>query len=184
MLLGDGYISPNGTMKLTHCLRQAAYLEYKRDLLQQNQTPLIFIREFDNNGYPGVKLETRARPIYRILGQRFYKNKQRFVTREFLDYLDERGLAIWFQDDGSLSPKKRNGKIHSFELTLNTYLPKEQNEVIKTYFEEQWGIKWTISKSKEKTRLRMGAKEGRRFVQIIEPYVIPCMRYKIDSLCS
>jgi len=82
MLLGDGYVSQYGTMKITHCLRHAEYLEYKRDLLQQNQVPLIVINSFDNNGYPAVRLETRSRPIYRILGQRFYKNRQRFVTRE------------------------------------------------------------------------------------------------------
>jgi hypothetical protein len=184
MLLGDGCISQNGTMKITHCLRHAEYLEYKRDLLQQNQVPPIVINSFNNNGYPAVRLETRSRPVYRILGKRFYKNRQRFVTREFLDYLDERALAIWFQDDGSLSPKKRNGKIHSFELTLNTYLPLEQNEVILNYFNETWEINWTITKGKGKTRLRMGAKEGRKFVQLIEPYVVPCMRYKINPLCS
>jgi len=59
--------------------------------------------------------------------------------------------VLWpfgFQDDGSLSPKRRDGKIHSFELTLNTYLPFDQNEVIQNYFKDHWKINWTNYKRK------------------------------------
>jgi hypothetical protein len=61
-------------------------------------------------------------------------------------------------------------------------LSKEQNELIIAYFLEKWSIKWGLSKSKGKYRLRMGVQEGRKFVKIIEPYVIPELRYKIEPL--
>lgn len=37
-------------------------------------------------------------------------------------------------DDGCLFAKKRNGKIHAWELYLNTYLTDEKNQIIIDYF--------------------------------------------------
>jgi hypothetical protein len=96
--------------------------------------------------------------------------------------LERKQLAIWYQDDGSLTAKKRGGKIHAYDLTLNTYLSKSQNEIIISYFKEAWSINWGLSKSKGKYRLRMGTKEARKFIKLIEPYIVPDMRYKIEPL--
>jgi hypothetical protein len=85
-------------------------------------------------------------------------------------------------DDGSKSFKRKNGRIHAMEVTLNTYLPKENNEVIINYFQEVWGIKWGLNKSKGTWRLRMGTQEGRRFFDLISPVVLDSMRYKISDV--
>ena len=41
-------------------------------------------------------------------------------------------------DDGSLCKKVRNGKIHAWELYLNTYLSKEENQVIIDYLVDEF----------------------------------------------
>lgn len=182
MILGDAHIRKQGNLTITHCLTQKPYLEFKCDILQKNQKAQLKVVEFDNNGYPGCKLETRIRPIYKVARKRLYKNNVKTINDKILRYLDELGIAIWFQDDGSTTAKKRNGKIHAYEITLNTYLSKEQNELIVQYFKERWDISWGLSKSKGKYRLRMGTKEGRKFAKLIQPYIVPCMNYKIESL--
>jgi hypothetical protein len=182
MVLGDAYLRSQGSLTITHCAAQKNYLEMKCGILQTKQKAELKVIDFDNHGFPGCYLETRVRPIYRVLRKWIYKNGIKTISRKILEYLDPLGLAIWYQDDGSLSAKKRNGKIHSYDLTLNTYLSKEQNELIIAYFLEKWSIKWGLSKSKGKYRLRMGVQEGRKFVKIIEPYVIPELRYKIEPL--
>jgi hypothetical protein len=182
MVLGDAHIRKHGSLAITHCLRQKSYLEMKRQILERKQLADLKIIDFDNNGFPGCYLETRARPIYRILRKLIYKNGVKTVSIKLLNYLDALGLAIWYQDDGSLTAKKRGGKIHAYDLTLNTYLSKSQNEIIISYFKEVWSINWGLSKSKGKYRLRMGTKEARKFIKLIEPYIVPDMRYKIEPL--
>jgi hypothetical protein len=182
MVLGDGHIHRIGNLRITHAAKQKEYLDFKKGILQQNQKPDLKLTEFCNNGYPGCKVETRVRPMYKFLRKKMYKNGTKIVTRQCLDWLDELGLAIWFQDDGSTSAKKRNGKIHSYELTLNTYCSKEEKETMVSYFKDKWDIKWGLSKNKGFYRLRTGVREGRKFAKLIKPFIVPCMNYKIEPL--
>ena len=94
--------------------------------------------------------------------------------------LTPQGIAIWYMDDGGLSAKKRDGKIHAYELFLNTHETKETNQIIINYFLEVHDIKFTQVKNKGLYRLRCGTKQARKFIALIEDYVIPSMRYKID----
>jgi hypothetical protein len=182
MLLGDGSISKFNTMKFTHSQKQEEYALWKRDILQTFQNSELRLVSINNNGYPGFRLETRSCPLFRILRKKFYKTGQKKVSRKILDQLTLLGIAIWYQDDGSLSAKKRNGKIHSYDLTLNTYWTKEDCQIAIDYFKEIWNVNWGLSKSKGKYRLRMGTIEGRKFLSLISPFVVESMRYKIDPL--
>lgn len=74
-------------------------------------------------------------------------------------------------DDGGLSQKKRNGKVHANDLILNTHLSKEENQVIIDYFKEEWDIHFTQIKNKNRYRLRCGTREARKFISIVEPYI-------------
>lgn len=189
MIIGDGYLKQRkdkrynytqNSIEIKHCLKQKEYLKYKSELLLSifgGKKPNVI--EFNNNGYAGCKL-TKTNKYFRILYKLLYPNKKKVITRKALDYLKPQGIAIWYMDDGCLNPKKRNGKIHAYELTLNTYLSYEDNQIIVDYFKEVWNVKFTIVKSKGKTRLRCGTIEARKFIEIVKPYIIPCMEYKIN----
>jgi hypothetical protein len=182
MVLGDAGISKFNTLKFTHCKKQEEYAFWKKNILQQFQESDLRLHPIDNNGYPGVRLETRTCPLFRILRKEFYSSESKKITRKILDKLTIIGLAIWYQDDGSLSAKNRNGRVHAYDLTLNTYWSQEDCQLAIDYFKEVWGLSWGLSKSKGKFRLRMGTKEGRKFLNLIDPFVVCCMRYKIDPL--
>lgn len=183
MVCGDGFISKNSDLRINHCLRQKEYLEYKKNILQHKQLHEIKLVDYVCHGYPGVRLCTRVRPIYRILRKVFYPNGgKKIISRKILNYLTPVGLAIWYQDDGGLSAKKRDGKIRSYEVFLNTHLTKEDNQIIIDYFKEKWDIRWTQVKNKGWYRLRMGTREGRKFVKIIKDHIVQCMKYKVFPL--
>ena len=184
MVLGDAHIrAKRYTLAIRHSIRQEAYLCYKAGLLEQLQKSPIRVVRFNNSGYPGVQIETRQQPLYRRLRKLFYEaSGKKCVTRKVLDYLDPRGIAIWYMDDGSVSAKRRRGKVHAYELTLNTYLPRDENELIIQYFAEMWNVQFGLNSSKGKWRLRMGTRKARQFAQLIAPYIISTMRYKIDPL--
>jgi hypothetical protein len=168
-------------LRIVHSDRQKMYLEHKRDILQNLFSGWeIPIHAFNNSGYPGVRLETRDHPKLRAIYRWFYKNGEREFSWKVLRYLTPIGIAIWYMDDGSLSFKRRDGKIHGREIHLNTYCSLEEAQTIQDYFRTVWGISWTIVANKGWFRLRMGAQEAQKFFKIIEPYVIPDMRYKVD----
>jgi hypothetical protein len=182
MILGDGHIRDRGTICIRHAEQQKDYLLYKAKILGLKQSKVVECHPFDNSGYPAWRLETRSNPLYKRLRKILYIHGKKAITRKCLDYLDPIGISIWFQDDGSTSYKKRNGKIHAVELTLNTYVSKEENETIIAYFKERWNVSFGLNKSKGKHRLRAGTREGKKLVSLIEPYILPCMKYKIDKL--
>jgi hypothetical protein len=181
MLLGDGGKSKNN-FYIRHCRRQREYALFKASLLEEITGKKVNVRFGVTNGFENVTVEPRLTPLIRVLVKELYRDGQKAVSREFLDKLTLQGVAIWFMDDGSRSFKRQNGKVHSMEVTLNTYLSKEENEVIIGYFIEVWGVKWGLNRSKGKWRLRMGTREGRRFFELISPFVIESMRYKISDI--
>jgi hypothetical protein len=184
MVLGNAHIrAKRYTLAIRHSVRQEAYLRYKAGLLEQLQQSPIRVMRFHNSGYPGVRIETQQHPLYRRLYQLFYEpGGEKRVTRKVLDYLDPRGIAIWYMDDGSVSAKRRRGKVHAYELRLNTYLPRDENELIIQYFAQVWGVRFGLNLSKGRWRLRMGTRQARQFAQLVAPYIISTMRRKIDPL--
>jgi hypothetical protein len=131
-------------------------------------------------GYECFRIEPRLIPLSRVLVKKCYRNRVKTFSRNFLEYLTLQGLAIWFMDDGSKSFKKVGNKVHAVEVTLNTYLSKEENEVIIEFFRERWDINWGLNKSRDSYRLRMGTREARKFFPLIEPFIIDSMKYKIN----
>ena len=185
-IIGDGHLTkPNNynsvSLELIHCKNQKEYLEWKAQEInsilggKKNK-----VHSLNNSGYPGVRYK-KSHKYLRVLRKFVYKNNNKTISKSLLNKLTPEALAIWWMDDGSLTPRKRNNKIHAWQLYLNTYLSKEENQVIVDYFLERWGIKWNINHDKGLYRLRISTKEGRKFLNIVRPYVskVDCMKYKV-----
>ena len=180
MLLGDGGRCRNN-FYIAHSTKQIEYALFKKELLEFITGKQVNTRQRKNNyGYETIVIEPKLTPLTRVLVKKCYKSGVKTFSAKFLNYLTLQGLAIWFMDDGSKSFKRVGSRIHSVEVTLNTYLSKEENEIIISYFKERWGICWGLNKSKDKYRLRMGTREARNFFSLIEPFIIDSMRYKIN----
>lgn len=184
MCIGDGYLATNSkysvVLKIVHSKKQEAYLKYKAEIVSKLLNVPINIREINNNGYEGVEFR-KGHKYFRILKKWLYPNNTKKISRKVLNKLTLNGIAIWYMDDGSLYPKKRNGRIHAYELILSTYLSKEDNQIIIDYFKEIWDVEFHQVKSKGRYRLRMNTTNIKKFIPLIKPYIIPSMSYKIDN---
>src|SRR5699024_917839 len=93
----------------------------------------------NNNGFPAYSIR-KVNSYFRNLHSWMYVNKKKIISRKILDMLTIKGIALWYMDDGNLSAKKRNGKIHAYELFINTHEDRPTNQIIIDYFKEVHGI--------------------------------------------
>ncbi|MEQ8756841.1 MAG: LAGLIDADG endonuclease [Coleofasciculus sp. G1-WW12-02] len=181
LLLGDGKRNQKNFFIQTSS-KHEEYLLFKKKLLEQITGKPVSIRRWSTRkDYKQIRLEPKLIPLTRVLVKKLYQAGTKTITRKFLNLLTPQGIAIWFMDDGSKSFPKKDGKVHALTLNLNTYLSKPQNEIIVSYFAEVWGFKWGLSKGKGLYRLRMGTKEGKRFLAFIRPYIHESMLYKVQT---
>lgn len=183
-LIGDAGKS-RSSFWYQHSLSQLDFALHKKSLIEQ-----IIFKECSatikhQGKYSSIRVYVKVSPLVGQLVGELWTGDQRtnkgikILTKSFLDYLTPQGIALWYMDDGSMSYKKRDGTVRAMEITLNTYTSIEQNQTIIDYFREKWNLIWNINKSKNSFRMRMGTREGRKLFQIIRPYVIPSMAYKI-----
>lgn len=190
MVLGDGHVratrdkrwknSFHSHIAFTHSMKQEMYCRHKADLLHSmfgGKSPTL--QYIDNNGYPGIRF-SKSNKYFRVLRKILYPGGKKTITRAALDLLTDEGLALWWMDDGCLSYKKRDGKIHAREGILNTYVSDDENSLIVKWFSEKYGIAVHKVKDRERQRIRMNTGSLRQFIPIIAPYIIPSMQYKID----
>lgn len=183
ILLGNAYKRQNN-FYIQHPAFQEDYVLFKQRLLEQiTQKPVSLYSRFTKKGDRLLCLEPKLIPLIRVLVKKRFPGGTQKITREILELLTMPGIALWFLDKGSKSLKK-NGKIHSLELTLTTQFSQAENELIIAYFSEVWEIKWGLIKGKNSYRLRMGTKAGKEFLERIRPYVPETMLYKVETETS
>jgi hypothetical protein len=194
MMLGDGHIdnrkeSKNSRLKIQHGIKQEGYLLYKAALLEQLTAVNIYRLPPRGKKNPNwnVVCQTRVHPLYTRARKIIYHNGIKSVTPTWLNWLDERGLAIWYMDDGSLMKRRTRNKsgrlrIYARTIRLNTCgFTLEENQLLQKYLKEKFDLSFRlICMSKKYWALGAGAAIANKLFEIIRPYIVPCMEYKVD----
>ena len=98
------------------------------------------------------------------------------ITREYLDQLTPISIAFWFQDDGSRC-KNRGLALHTNCFSLI------EVEIICKWFLEKYGILCHPQQRKENQWVVFFSnKTSEKFAEMIIPYVIPELRYKLAGI--
>lgn len=180
MALGDGYISLyKGKYRLyvTHCERQKAYVQAKANLLQEAFGKNITLFWVKNGGYGAYRFSLGS--IYlKFVHMWLYPQGYKKISISFLRRLTDQSIAIWYMDDGSLSAKKKNGKIHAYDLQYSLYVSKEEAEQCILFFKERYQVSFTLKKHKGKYSIRCGTKDARVLLAVLKKYMLPSMEYK------
>jgi len=174
-LFGDGSLvktSPNSAqIKFEHCKKQKKWLLYKMNNLNEF-FPELKIRYRESKNTFGA--QGKSNNFLGDLRRRFYPNNKKSIIK-LLPFLDEISLAWWFMDDGDYE------KIgNCFKISM--FIPKEDIDEVKLFLEEKFNLHTRYRTNKGiVTGLIFGAEKRSRekFVQIISPYMIPSMLYKL-----
>lgn len=183
--LRDGTISTYYEYVICHSEKQKEYLDYKRDLFHSivgGKKPNV---HFEQSKLGRSYRFSRCHRAFRLYHKRLYSNNnKKFFTQQVLDWLTPQAVALWYMDDGGVSPTyRKDGTISSCETRLATYCTKDQADLIVRWFEEKWGIRFKkhLHKKTQLWYLGLNTTEGAKFEELVRPYIIPSMFYKLPS---
>jgi len=185
-LLGDGTMrigrnAKNANFKVDHGLAQKEYVEWKYAALKKFvfTEPKISYR-YDENGDKYAKswwFRTIRHPALTGIYKKFYtgegyRNGKKIIPDDIASDINPLAIAVWIMDDGSYSRKKIDISTYSFSLPdiilLKELLKKKFNVGANHYKDREKGC-----------RIYFSQEETKNLIQIIYPYIIPSMMYKI-----
>jgi len=188
MLLGDAGLRQaegrrNASLSIQHGARQREYLLHKVTFLRG----LTSVRVNEVGGkYPGVVCSTLTHPLYTRLRRLAYRERHKRVARTWLNWLTPHGLAIWYMDDGGITKQysvNKSGRRRIFArqvLIATCSFSLEECMTLIEFVKERFGVEFKIKRDGKYFRLRLGALGAPKFFDIIRPYVVPSMMYKLD----
>ena len=175
-VLGDGYLEQHGKgvrLQVVHCVAQKFYAQWKHEeLYLLSPSPMYF---YDGK-YPFWRFVTRSHPFLEEFRRIFYINGKKCIPDDINRYLNNPlTLAVWFMDDGTCD--KRQGSI----LFETQCFCQQDIEKLKDCLAVNFGLNATFHKSGKGRgfRLYLSVKEALKFKGIVEPFVLPKMRYKL-----
>jgi len=179
-LLGDGHLETQNKgktyrLKVEHSIEQKEYIDWLYYELKNlaNQKPQIKKRF---NRKPSYWFTTYSLGIFRFYGQQFYVNGKKIIPKIIKKLLDPLVLAVWFMDDGSF----KSNKHHTYILHT-TGFNKKDLLIIKSIFQEKFGINVRLHKQYDKWRIYICSDSAQKFKDLISPYIIPILKYKLGN---
>jgi recombination protein RecA len=180
-VLGDGCIAIHGrknkSYRLTvgHCEKQKDFLMWKKSILGNFVNVINKIEDKRGNSIM-FNFTTVTHNEFSNYRKLFYDGNKKVIKDELINHLKPLSLAAWFLDDGTLM-KNVNMRLSTDSFT------KEENEKL------QWMLKCNFdirSKVCEYTRnnkkyyyMSFNKRNSLKMTEIIAPYSVECMQYKL-----
>ena len=182
-LLGDGYLQPmkNGNVRLEvgHTSAQKEYVQWKYRELKEYVGAKPHLISFHDarygKNYLQWRFKTKASAFFRPFYDYFYGREGRKKVPAHIaeDLKSPLALAVWFMDDGG----RRND---SYGLFLNTLsFMRKEHEILRECLRKNFSLDSRIHWVQDGYRLYIPSKEAKRFCEIVHPYLIPSMYYKL-----
>jgi hypothetical protein len=181
VLIGDSHLRHRfkiAELQIGHSLKWKEYFLFKHRFLEESLEKEIKYSEVKTkNGHEIIRLSITDK-YFNFCYKWLYKPDKK-ITLKYLRKVNNRGVAFWYMDDGSLYAKKRDGETHAYELVISMYVTEnEANDVIE-FMQERFDCKFTLKYNKGKYSVRCGTKEAKKFLAQIEEYIPSCMSHKL-----
>jgi recombination protein RecA len=179
-LLGDGHLETQDSgktyrLKIEHCDAQKEYLKWLYQEFKSWIPSEPYTKVKKDNVYIGVR--TYSHKAFQTYGRIFYHQGKKIIPKMIEKLLTPLSLAIWFMDDGSFkSVQHRTYVIHTLGYDRDE-LEKVQKILLKkfnllTSLHSQKGKYW---------RLYIQSQSAGKFKSLIEPHILPSMKYKLGN---
>lgn len=128
------------------------------------------------------EFKIEAHPYFNKIYHKFYDDfRHRRITKYIPKYITAYGIATWFMSDGYICLVGKNNKnIRSRRIDFSTdRYSKLEVENLQKMMIRKFNIKCSIIKRKDYYRLRVLRESYQDFLNLIFPYLVPSMYYKI-----
>jgi hypothetical protein len=174
-ILGDGYLRivpdrKNAFLEINHSLKAKESVDWKYLMLKNISGSAPKERENGENKKAYRFFTSQSSAMTELL-KKFYQNGKKIVPPDLI--LDPIILAVWFMDDGS---KSRDRDVY---LNTQQFSLLDQKRLI--HLLRQFGLKARLNKDKKYYRVRFLKESIGKFNQIIKPYIIASMQYKLSN---
>lgn len=184
-VLGDGYLEFNGfrgtRLQMKQAERSKEYIwwlfnEFK-DICKSEPKQ----RKDNNQWFFG----TRYLDELTILRNIFYDTNGKKIVPDDIENLlsDPLTLAIWYMDDGTLDWRPKDH--FAFSLTINCFSVEESQKLSQALlknFNIYSSIQNPLCRGKRYPKLYIGKHGRENFLNLIQPYIIDCFKYKLPPL--
>ena len=169
-LLGDGYLDKTTrgySLRINHGINQKQYVDFKYQFIK------YFVNSPPKRSGNAYYFRTVSHPIFIALRDLFYKKRKKVIPNIFLEEnFDAFAMAIWIMDDGAADYNQLRINTQCFSLAENLWFIK--------FLQAKFGVNATINVDKGKYRLRIAGSSMNRLKQLVLPYIIPSMLYKLS----
>lgn len=182
LILGDGHLeTQNGLtyrLKVEHSIKQKEYVDWLYHNFSEwvNQSPRARVKKSFDKEVTAYGFTTYSSGLLRFYAQQFYLGKKKIIPKLIKKLLSPRSIAVWFMDDGSYKSKDhRTYIIHALGYS------KPELMLVIDALKKKFGINAGLHKQYDKWRIYVYSDSAQKFRELIEPYVIPEMKYKLDN---
>jgi len=181
-LLGDGRLecrSKNNTARLRihHGYKQKRYLFWKyeifKNIVRTNPKRIVWRDNKRNINCISWYFHTLTLKELGNMHLLFYKEGKKILPKNLYNLLTPISLAIWTMDDGD------NDK-DSIRYNTQSFSYEEQN-TLKELLKEKYQIESNLNKDRNNYRLRVKKSSKSKLIELIDPFIISSMKYKILS---
>lgn len=169
-LLGDGSLrkKTNTLLEINHSFKERDYVSWLYSELSAFVTTPPKLRMSGKNRF-AFRFTTVSLEALNPLYEEFYSKKEYKSVPESLK-LDPLILAIWLMDDGSKDRDSLYLNTQQFDLHDQQLLLKKLSDIKLIGF---------LNKDKKYFRIRLLKESSLRLIELIDPYILDSMRYKV-----
>lgn len=183
LLLGDACLETQNRgrtyrLKIEHSVAQAQYVQHLYHIFRDwvLQEPQIKRQRIAGKTYQKLWFNTVSHGAFRFYAQQFYRNGTKVVPKLIRRLLTARGLAYWFMDDGSIKSKQSKAVLFNTQGLSEPDVAK-----LLRVLREQFGLEAKSRRQREGQQIYISGRSYERFRALVEPYLIPQMRYKLPA---
>jgi LAGLIDADG DNA endonuclease family protein len=179
LLLGDAHLETQNKgrtyrIKFEYSVKQREYLDHLYELFEE--WTLSPPRTKSDSTHNNVCFQTVSHSAFRFYAHQFYDERKKRVPENIHRFLTPRAIAYWYMDDGSIKSKDSKGVIFNTQC-----FTREEVARLVEALQRDFGLEAKERRQPEGWQIYISGKSYERFREIVDPYVIDSMRYKIPT---
>jgi hypothetical protein len=182
ILLGDACLETQNAgrsyrLKIEQGIAHADYVQHLYSVLRDWVLSPPRPKQGQTRGVTTLNLafQTVSHNELSLYGGLFYRNRRKIVPELIGNLLTARGLAYWFMDDGSMKSSESKGVL----FNTHAFSSDDVDRLIEVL--AKFGLLARMRPQSDGNQIYVSGASYERFVELVGPYVIEAMRYKVPQ---